>query len=131
MLALEDIGPNEPIVKVPSDLIINTKAAYECPELQHIYYENPELFGRHEHFCDDFVMYAYILYHLSIGDKSKYAPMFSCWPTASETDILMNWDDEDLEWLQDETLSEDAAKGYEDFTNQWNQLYKVLRKYPA
>jgi hypothetical protein len=28
MLALEDIGPNEPIVKVPSRLIINTKVAY-------------------------------------------------------------------------------------------------------
>ena len=41
MLALQDIGPNEPIVKVPSHLIISTKAAYECKEIQHIFYENP------------------------------------------------------------------------------------------
>ena len=33
MLAVQDIGPDEPIVKVPSRLIINTKIAYECPEL--------------------------------------------------------------------------------------------------
>ena len=33
MLATEDIGADEPIVKVPSRLIINTKIAYECPEL--------------------------------------------------------------------------------------------------
>jgi hypothetical protein len=30
MLALEDIGANEAIVKVPSRLIISTKAAYDC-----------------------------------------------------------------------------------------------------
>jgi hypothetical protein len=30
MLALDDIGQNETIVKVPSRLIISTKAAYEC-----------------------------------------------------------------------------------------------------
>jgi hypothetical protein len=42
--------------------------------------------------------------------------MMQCWPTPSETDILMNWDDDSLEWLQDPTLAEDAAKGYDEFT---------------
>jgi hypothetical protein len=28
----------------------------------------------------------------------------------------MNWQDEDLEWLQDTTLSDDAMKGYEEFS---------------
>jgi hypothetical protein len=32
----------------------------------------------------------------------------------------MNWSDNDLEWLQDSTLSDDAAKGYEDFSMQWD-----------
>jgi|LauGreDrversion4_2_1035121.scaffolds.fasta_scaffold46716_5 hypothetical protein len=43
----------------------------------------------------------------------------------------MNWAEQDLEWLQDVTLAEDAAKGYEDFSLQWNQLYMCLRKYPS
>jgi hypothetical protein len=38
MLALEDIGPNEPIVKVPSRLIISTSKAFDCPELRPIFY---------------------------------------------------------------------------------------------
>lgn len=39
----------------------------------------------------------------------------------------MNWDDDSLEWLQDPTLAEDAAKGYDEFTLQWDTLYKCLR----
>lgn len=42
----------------------------------------------------------------------------------------MNWDDEDLEWLQDPTLIEDAEKGQDEFFTQWEQLYTVLRQYP-
>ena len=42
----------------------------------------------------------------------------------------MNWDDEDLEFLQDPTLIEDAERGQDDFFTQWEQLYTVLREYP-
>jgi len=42
----------------------------------------------------------------------------------------MNWDDDDLEWLQDPTLAEDAVKGSEEMMVQWEKLYKVLKKYP-
>jgi len=38
MMALEDIGPNEPIVKVPSRLIISTARAFECAELREVFY---------------------------------------------------------------------------------------------
>lgn len=130
MLALEDIGPNEPVVKVPSKHIINTKVCYNCPELQHVFFENPETFGRHTQHGDDNVFNTYILFHLNLGEASRHYEMMSCWPRPHETDILMNWTDEDLEWLQDETLAEDAQRGYEEFTTQWNQLYKCLRQYP-
>jgi hypothetical protein len=42
--------------------------------------------------------------------------MMQCWPQPHETDILMNWGEDDLEWLQDITLTDDANKGYEDFS---------------
>ena len=42
----------------------------------------------------------------------------------------MNWEDEDLEYLQDPTLVEDAEKGQDEFFTQWEQLYTVLREYP-
>lgn len=65
MLALDDIGQNETIVKVPSRLIISTKAAYECQELQKIFYDNPDIFGKHISLGDDNVLDAYILYHIN------------------------------------------------------------------
>lgn len=75
MLALEDIGANESIVKVPSRLIISTKVAYECKDIQFIFYENPEVFGKHIAFGDDNVLHAYILYQLNLGPKSKHYEM--------------------------------------------------------
>jgi hypothetical protein len=80
MLAVENIGANEAIVKVPSRLIINTKRAYECKEIQFIFYENPEVFGKHCEFGDDNVLDAYILYHLELGPKSPHYEMMQCWP---------------------------------------------------
>lgn len=99
MLALEDIGRNEPIVKVPSRLIINTKVAFECPELRDIFFNNPEIFGKHVALGDDNVLDSYILYHIRLGEKSKHYNMMQCWPSQDQTDILMNWSDDDIGWL--------------------------------
>jgi len=40
------------------------------------------------------------------GDKSFYYPLFQIWP--KECDILMNWNEEEFEYLQDNTLKEDV-----------------------
>ena len=54
--------------------------------------------------------------------------MFQTWP--EEPDILMNWDDEDLEFLQDSTLIEDAERSQDEYFTQWEELYSVLVQYP-
>ena len=46
---------------------------------------------------DDNVMAAFILYQVSIGEKSRFYEQIMMWP--KDADILMNWKDEDLEWL--------------------------------
>lgn len=51
------------------------------------------------------------------------------WP--KEADILMNWKEEDLKWLQDESLAADAEKGYDAFLAQWDALYGCLKNYPS
>ena len=43
----------------------------------------------------------------------------------------MNWEDEDLEWLQDPTLAEDAQRGQDEYMSSWDRLYKCLVKYPG
>jgi len=54
--------------------------------------------------------------------------MIKMWP--KKTDILMNWDDDDLAWLQDKTLTAEAQKQYDQVMKTWNKLYKCLTKYP-
>ena len=116
MQAVEAIGPNETLIQVPSRLILSTKKAFDCAELRHVWFDNPEVFGKHVHQGDDNLLIAYILFQLNLGDKSVHFEMMNCWPTSAEADILMNWDDDTLEWLQDEGLLEDATKGYEEMS---------------
>lgn len=42
----------------------------------------------------------------------------------------MNWESEDLDWLQDQTMLEEADKWFADFMESWNKLYKCLSQYP-
>ena len=93
-----------------------------------MFYDHPQTFGKHISLGEDNVLDAYILYQMSLGLDSIHGLMFENWP--EEPDILMNWEDEDLEFLQDPTLIEDAEKGQDEFFTQWEQLYTVLRKYP-
>ena len=54
--------------------------------------------------------------------------MIKQWPKDAE--ILLNWNEDDLEWLQDPTLMHEAIKQYDDLMNSWNNLYKCLVNYP-
>ena len=46
---------------------------------------------------------------MKLGPESIHYQQFLTWPT--DPDILMNWDDDDLEYLQDPTLTQDAEAG--------------------
>lgn len=92
---MEDINTNEAFIKVPSGLVMSTKRCINSP-IQHIIYENPETFGKHTTDGEDNVLIAYILYELSLGAKSFWKPMFDVWPKPNETDLLMNWSDDEL-----------------------------------
>jgi hypothetical protein len=62
-----------------------------------IYYDNPEIFGRHVHEGEDMVLHTFILHEIQKKENSRYFQMIKNWP--KDTDILMNWDEEDLEYL--------------------------------
>jgi hypothetical protein len=96
MMATDDISKDEIMIKVPSKMVLSTKAAFYS-DINHIFKEHPELFGKHVGDGEDNLLNTYIMYELGKGEKSFWYPMFEVWPR--DTDILMNWDFEDLEWL--------------------------------
>ena len=77
-------------------MLLSTKVCFNG-EIDKIYLENPEVFGKHTPDGEDNVLNTFILYELAKGEKSFWKPMFDMWPR--DTDILMNWGFEDLEWL--------------------------------
>lgn len=106
---------------------MNTKKAYNSV-LKPIFQAHPDVFGRHTHEGEDNVMYSFMLYHMQLKDKSEFYYMISMWP--KDPDILSNWDEEDLEELQDPTLASDAERQFNEMMKSWNKLYEVLCQYP-
>ena len=127
MLVTEDIGKEEVIVKVPGREIITTKKAFYS-ELKQIWFDHPDTFGKHVADGEDNMLHAFILYEIQKGQKSRFYQMIKMWPR--DTDILMNWDEDDLDWLQDPTLKNEAEKAYNEMMDTWNRLYAVLSQYP-
>lgn len=78
--------------------------------MRQLFFNHPEIFGKHTYEGEDNVLNAFILYELGKGEKSFWKPMFDIWP--KDTDILFNWEQEDLEELQDATLEGDVNKQY-------------------
>jgi hypothetical protein len=78
--------------------------------MRDVFFNNPDLFGKHIGDGEDNVLNTFIMFELGKGEKSFWKPMFDIWP--KDTDILFNWDESDLEWLQDITLVNDVQKHY-------------------
>jgi hypothetical protein len=61
MMALEDIGTNETMITVPSNCLISTKGCFYS-DINIVFYENPELFGKHTSDGEDNILLTYVLY---------------------------------------------------------------------
>ena len=75
-MALEEIGKDEAIIKVPSRLIISTYKAITCEPLKQMFYDHPQVFGKHISLGEDNVLDAYILYQMTLGEESLHYHMF-------------------------------------------------------
>lgn len=60
ILAIDKIEKNEIIIKVPSTHIINTKVAFYS-DINQVFYENPQVFGKHVIDGEDNMLHAFIL----------------------------------------------------------------------
>lgn len=121
ILATEDIGVGEIIIKVPSSLLINTKKAFYSPDLRHIYHAHPEIYGKHNQDGEENLLYTFILHEIQKKEKSHFYQMIKMWP--KDADMLQLWDEEELEELQDATLGCEVKKQFDEMMTAWNRLY--------
>jgi hypothetical protein len=63
MLAMEDIKKGDILIKVPGREIINTKRAFYS-DINHIFFEHPDLFGKHLSDGEDMILHAFILHEI-------------------------------------------------------------------
>ena len=127
-MATEAIPKGEVMIRVPSKHIINTKKAFYAEGLRSIYYEHPEVFGKSNYDGEENILYTFILHEMQKKENSPFYHMIKMWP--KEADILMHWEESDLDQLQDPTLACEAQKQYDDVMQAWNKLYMVLSQYP-
>jgi len=70
LMAVEDVGKFEVMIKVPSSQLINTKKAFYCPELRQVFYDNPLVFGKHVFDGEDNVFHTFVLWEMQKKEKS-------------------------------------------------------------
>jgi len=71
MVATRDIFKGDIICKVPSRQIINTRSAF-FSDINHIFYDHPEVFGKHVSDGEDMMLHAFILREIQKGKESQY-----------------------------------------------------------
>lgn len=70
-LATGDIKKGEIIIEVPGSEIINTKKAFYS-DLNPIFYNHPDIFGKHLTDGEDMMVYSFMLHEIQKGEKSRY-----------------------------------------------------------
>eukprot|EP00826_Nyctotherus_ovalis_P034336 TRINITY_DN2841_c0_g1_i6.p1 TRINITY_DN2841_c0_g1~~TRINITY_DN2841_c0_g1_i6.p1 ORF type:complete len:256 (+),score=52.17 TRINITY_DN2841_c0_g1_i6:68-835(+) len=129
MIAIEDIGYNERIVTIPSSIVINIKIAFYS-ELNPIFKASPKLFSDrlNPRYWEENIMITFILYEKHKGAKSFWHPYINILP--EHCDCLLNWEDEEIEEVQDKILVADAEAQFTEMANCWEEWYNCLKNYP-
>lgn len=129
VVATGDINPYDLIVQVPKHLILFLHDCY-FSELRSMFDENPQIFSRQ--LCPDYyfsnIFWAFILFELPKGEKSKWYHMFANLP--KDYDCILFWEDAEFDLLQDSHLKKKLVANKQAYQQLIKDFTKVIEKYP-
>lgn len=127
MIAKSEIEPKETLIRIKHDAIISTELLQNT-ELQVIFDAFPEIFGKANPEGIDNQFLSLIIYEKSKGPASKWALFFNTLPPT--IDNLCDWDLDEVDELQDLDLKSDYFIRKEKNIESYNDLRRILNKYP-
>lgn len=103
--ATQPIGPNEWFIKVPNSLILYSRDAH-TEELDPIFKAHPEVFATGVYCCEEAKLCAFMIRGKTLPDF-KWKAFLNC---KGHDENLADWNDDELEQLQDPELTGEAKK---------------------
>lgn len=127
IIATENLLPNELIIKIPRNLLLNSRHAY-LSEIKEIYKENPENFWNYDEIDQDLVLIVFILYEFQKGKNSEFYHLINTLPR--DQDVLPFWSVEDIESFEDPSLRRKVLNRKKLIHDEYESLKELINKYP-
>ncbi len=127
LINTDNFYENEVIFKVPTSVILNTRAAF-LSEIQVILDENPDVFMFEGEFYHEYLLLFFILYEFQKGKDSIWFNYINTLP--KELDFLALWKEEELEFLEENGLVCEAKRNYVKDLEEFEVFRKIAIKYP-
>ena len=124
-MAKSTISSKKAFLFVPHDIIITPQRAKNS-ELRPVLASFPDIF-RDSLDSMDYILCVYLMFEKHKKTSSFFYPYLE---TINECDLLLDWDEDDLQELQDPFLSIKAKKSLKAMTNYYEILKPVFLKFP-
>ncbi|OMJ72639.1 hypothetical protein SteCoe_28864 [Stentor coeruleus] len=118
------VHPKQGFLFVPSKIIISPQKARNS-EIGFIFDEHPRLFKTHSR-AVDYILWFYITYEFIKEEKSFYYPYFMA---VGESEMLMDWSEEELNELQDKFLIFESKKQEKMALYYYESLSRIFSQY--
>lgn len=122
----DNVEHNESVLMVPHDMLISVKKTLANKSLKNIIMQHPEAFSEErESYPDSYylmILVLSVLYEISLGDKSKFAPYVQHLKKYKFTE----WNEEDLNKLQDASVIEMIRHHNSKLQDEWEFFEAIM-----
>jgi len=128
LIATQKVITDEIILRVPCNLILNTRKAF-FSNLRQVFYDNPQFFSVYRTSqYEDHMLLVYILAEYAKGEQSEYFHLIENLPR--DIDYIVFWEDEELDMLEDVSAVRIAKEHRKEYNEDEAFIIGLSQKYP-